>query len=103
MEIPAMASTSGGVIKRATTGSVRASTASSLSTTVSSLPLEVQLPKQGAHTGAFVGRQRLHRRPVPARLAEQIRHRRGRGQVAGQDRMNLISSWFVAGPGERGG
>jgi hypothetical protein len=57
--------------------------------------VEVQLPQQRVHAGAFVGRQRLHRQPVPARPAEQIRHRRSRGQVARQDCMNLV---FDPGP-----
>jgi putative transposase len=52
--------------------------------------VEVQLPQQRLHAGAFIGRQRLHRQPVPAGPAEQIRHRRGRGQVARQDRMDLV-------------
>ena len=52
--------------------------------------VEVQLPQQGLDAGAFIGRQRLGGQPVPTRLAEQIRHRRGGGQIAGQDRMDLV-------------
>jgi hypothetical protein len=52
--------------------------------------VEVQLPQQRLHTCTFVIWQRLTRKPVPPGLAEQIRHRRRRGEVTRQDRVHLI-------------
>jgi len=52
--------------------------------------VEVELAQQGLHRCTLIGRKILAREPVPAGAAEQIAHRRGRSQVAGQDGVHLV-------------
>ncbi|HEY3090310.1 MAG TPA: hypothetical protein VGJ59_19845 [Jatrophihabitantaceae bacterium] len=52
--------------------------------------MEVELAQQRGHRRAFVDGKLLPGKPVPPSLAEQVRHRRGRSQVAGQDRVHLV-------------
>jgi len=52
--------------------------------------VEVELAQQRRHRRPLIRRRLLAGEPVPPGSAEQVRHRRGRGEVAGQDRVDLV-------------
>jgi hypothetical protein len=54
------------------------------------LTVEVQLPQQRRCRDQLVGRELLGREPGSAFVAEQVRRRTARDQVAVQDRVHLV-------------